>query len=693
MLKNINKKFGTKRGVFWSTVFAFIFILLNLLLIDKILTLTSDIRAASYVKKVNKIIDKDLQSVSQHSQAIVDSGLLNQYIKNNDSESIIKIIETEKAKRGLDMMMTINDQGVVLSRAEFSFRTGDYILQNKDWGSYVANGHPITIIEIGTSVPLIISAVTPIIEEDKFIGAINVAIPLDNKYIQKIKDQIGGKPEILLYSKEHGLTATTLAMDENSKGMNFLMNYFNTGFNIASLSKDKFLSFDDRHYRMVGIEFPGIKKNPGGILLAIPNNYMFISFLLATLFAIFIYFVIYKYLSLKRKSFLRLKDKKYSKHFIGSVFLLMSLLMSLHSFDRILDKKYTKIGEPPFVLYNSVLKITPEKGILDKNFQHRFTVTIKPGGEAINAIGAVINYDPQKISVLEIVKTNSICRQDMFIEQSIDNELGQVRIACVLPDYQPSIKEATVAELSIKLKKTGSFELNFDENSSVLAADGLGTDVLRMTVAGFYQVQDFKLIKNQLGPVLILSSSHPNSNRWYNRKEINISITPNEYHEYAYSFDQNPYTVPDDFKTNIKTYLNFQVNRDGVYYFHIRSKKENIENSTNHFKIMIDSTPPELIEKYISQTTINTGEVVRLTFEAQDEQSGIQSTYIKIDNNLLLPVDSPIYITIAEKGNHQIMIRTFDNANNFTDDYLHLKVKGESIFKKIIDIDLSSIFD
>lgn len=108
---------------------------------------------------------------------------------------------------------------------------------------------------------------------------------------------------------------------------------------------------------------------------------------------------------------------------------------------------------------------------------------------------------------------------------------------------------------------------------------------------------------------------------------------------------------------------------------------------------MIDSTPPELIEKYISQTTINTGEVVRLTFEAQDEQSGIQSTYIKIDNNLLLPVDSPIYITIAEKGNHQIMIRTFDNANNFTDDYLHLKVKGESIFKKIIDIDLSSIFD
>lgn len=691
MFKKINKKLDNKKAILWSTFFIFIFFILSLIFINEITHSISSVKLKNYTNKINLAIDQDLENLSKQSQEIVDSGILNSYIKNNDKESIIKATDIEKKKRGLDMVMTINDQGVVLSRAEFSERTGDYVLQNKNWGHFISNKHPITVIESGTNYPLLIVAVTPIIEDGQLIGAVNVAKKIDKNFIESIKNRINQNFEFIVFSENEGIIASTINTENNSEDFNFFINSFNTNSGIKTENNPEYISINEQNYHLSFIPFMGISQSPGGVLLVMPHQHFLIVFILSLIFSIIAYLLSYKYVSIENKSFLKKIQSRKQKNVIGLTVLIASLIISSSSFEEIVKKRHSQIHPPSFLIYNSILKISPEQSVIDKNFHHLFDIEIEPGGEKINAVGAIINYDPEKIIISEIIKNNSICRQDMFIEQAIDPDLGQVRIACVLPEYQPSIKNGLIAQLSIKAKNTGNFLLEFDKESSVLAADGLGTNVLRMSVDGTYQVKDFRN-EGASDYVLVFSPSHPNSNNWYQNKNVTISISPEKNNQYAYDFNQDPNFEPNNFVDEINPYLNFTSSDDGVYYFHIKSKNGNIESQTNHFKIMIDNEPPRLIEKNVSQDKIKTGEVVRLTFKAEDDRSGIQSTYIKIDNNLLLPVASPVYIPFTSKGNHKITIRSFDNANNYHDEYIDIKVNGDSLLDKIINLDFSKLF-
>ena len=109
-----------------------------------------------------------------------------------------------------------------------------------------------------------------------------------------------------------------------------------------------------------------------------------------------------------------------------------------------------------------------------------------------------IKYNPEIVEIVDIIKENSICRTDMFIEKNINNESGELNIACIMPNFSTGIKKGLVAKLVLQPKKEGSFMLDFTEDSQVLANDGLGTDVLRTAIGGFYIVENFLKESKQL---------------------------------------------------------------------------------------------------------------------------------------------------------------------------------------------------
>ncbi|MBI2552804.1 hypothetical protein HYW17_05925 [Candidatus Uhrbacteria bacterium] len=332
---------------------------------------------------------------------------------------------------------------------------------------------------------------------------------------------------------------------------------------------------------------------------------------------------------------------------------------------------------PPYLLYNSTLRFEPESGLIElaSLAPYRVDIRVNPGGEAINAAGVLVEYDPEMVMVSEIDTTRSFCGQDFFLEKTIDQQQGRVNISCIAPGAGFSGPDATVAALRIKPLREGTFSLRFNKETHILAADGLGTNVLRTTTNGSYRVARIGTAletaqNNHLAAPLVVSDSHPNSERWYPRTSVRLSwdkAAPGEV--YRYALDRLPDTAPSEGRTVAGDTITLQIERDGIYYFHIARQKNNRLGPATHFKFMVDATPPHPPAIKASAAAVTANETVRLEFSSQDEASGLQSRYfyVKLDEGVFLPVASPLYVAFSEPGSHTVTVRAFDNAGNSRD--------------------------
>lgn len=361
---------------------------------------------------------------------------------------------------------------------------------------------------------------------------------------------------------------------------------------------------------------------------------------------------------------------KLVEHFLVILFLLFLIFPAVYVVKLFSSvHQVSTIDQLPFAIYNSTLRFNPEFGVYNKRYAQDIQIVISPGGEAINAVQAVVKYDPSLIKVTDILFTNSFCDPGMVIEREIDNINGQVKIQCGLPNPGYSKPDGVVADLLVQPIKDGIFNLSFDpQNSRVLANDGLGTDVLRTATNGAYRVA----INN--APVFIFSPTHPNNSRWYNQKEIRFNWQRYFGYQYSYFFGTS---LADQTKATFTLWDNqtISVRDDGKYYFSLTGIKGKTI-ATDVFSVQIDSTPPEVPRILASQTEILEGQVVRFKFASKDNLSGLQKNYyVKFDNNVFFPVANQLDVPFYGKGIHKVTVRAFDNANNFSDASLNINVK------------------
>jgi hypothetical protein len=704
MLKDLKKIHRNPKFLILTILLSFFTFIITINIVNKVFYYENLFSGKAQLNKVYKILDADRENLYQSAKKIAHSPDMVQAFKDDDLEKINYLITEEKEASAINLIMAINRNGVAISRKSLPTHVGDYILKNKNWENILKNGHEINIIEPGTNyIDLLMKSVHPIMVDNEFIGAMVLAKKLDDQYALELKKILNYNAEIIFYSQDSGIVASSFELDTKQYTGNetkfFMSQYFNTRSNLAQNDdKEKIhLAIDGIKYNISNIDFIKVNNKNNGLLILHPQSYSYTAMLIASIFSILLAYLLIQYLKNKNKKFL-LKNKVTKKNTaIISFILLINWILLTFIANSLFRNNYHTLKIPDNLIYNSVLKIQPENSIIDKNFQYTMSIKIEPGGEDINAISTNLNYDPQMVNVLDIIKTDSICRQDLFLEQLIDNQKGQVRISCVLPDFNLLIKEGKIADLVIQAQQTGPFVIEFDPSSQVLANDGLGTNVLRTHINASYQTQDLteQHSINNLAIPIIISPTHPNNARWYNKKDIKLSWLNHHEHKYIYLLDKNPKSIPKTEKgisIDSTDSIELSIKEDGVYYFHLQVDKEDIEFPTAHFKLMIDATPPNFVEKRASHPEIKTGEVSRISFEAQDDQSGLQSYYIKIDNNIFLPVVPPLYIPFHQAGIHNIMIRAYDNTDNYIDELIQVKVNGRNLFEKIINIDLIKWF-
>lgn len=644
---------------------------------------------------VQQILDRKLDYLYQTAQEIVDSKTVDQYIKNEDILELSSILDQLKNKYNLKLLLAVNGEGVALSRIGTPAKRGDYILQNTDWGQALMQKQSVKVIDKSPNYPLLLLGAVPILENDNFIGAIVVAENIDDQFALTLKEQsLKSTTQLAFYSDAKGVTGSSFAqyIKEQTAETTFIDSYFNTYSSVIASRPDSqqydFFNIFNHNFLIKKVAIPGQNLSQGGVLIFGYNNNPLFSLIASLIFTTTIILIIVLYFCLTGKCLIT-QGRFTRKN--GLILGLLGVLIAAGSFlaiNAILNKKYTHITKPSYLLYNSILKISPEQGIIDKNFRHRAAIMIEPGGEPINGVTAIINFDPKIIQVDDIITINSFCNPDTFLEKSIDNDIGQINISCITAGSSFLEREGIVAELLINPIKVGDFELTFDKSSRVLAKDGLSTDVLRLTIGGYYQIKDYTALDDDTDKLLVFSTSHPNGARWYNTRNINLSWAGQSNSQYSYLLDQAADSIPDEKYLTAKNNINLIANTDGIWYFHIKQIKNNKAGPTSHLKIKIDTTPPEFTEIFASQTTIKTGDIVRLMFASKDELSPKQSHYIQIDKGIFLPVVSPVYIPFTDSGQHQITVRVYDQANNFSEHKIAITVTGQSFWQDYLHINV-----
>ena len=326
-----------------------------------------------------------------------------------------------------------------------------------------------------------------------------------------------------------------------------------------------------------------------------------------------------------------------------------------------------------------------------------FTATIQtdPQGTSINAVEAKLSFDNTKLSVVSVGKTGSAFTL-WTTEPTFSNTAGTIDFGGGSPT--PFSTRSTLVTVTFRVLAEGSANVRI-ASASVLAADGLGTDVY--TGAGNATYTTSAAATPPPAP----TPTTPTPREETNTDESNAAITfgdpprapeagstifldpetwyatkvgvftwdvPFDVSELALDFstssDFDPQTVYDPPIEQIST--NDELLIDGVQYLTMQYRNQVGWGGILHRKLMIDTIPPKTF--VINVRAGNTASAFPLLmFEADDETSGVARYEMTIADGEPFEVTPDqarlgYLLTNLEDGTYTVKVVAIDRAGNKT---------------------------
>ena len=322
-----------------------------------------------------------------------------------------------------------------------------------------------------------------------------------------------------------------------------------------------------------------------------------------------------------------------------------------------------------------------------------FTVSIRVESSAsMNAASGVVIFPADKLEILSVSKSGSIF--NLWVQEpSFSNREGNIRFEGIV--LNPGFNgDGKLISVTFRTKTAGEAGLNFS-SSSVLANDGLGTNILSYLGAANFAISTGAIsapeevtapsrlpskplvkqeVKNPDGEMVLIRDSEA-PEKWVNSRYNKLSwIIPSGITGVSLLFNDRPSSNPgsksDGFFDN-KVYERLD---DGIYYAHTRLINSLAAGPIEHFKIMVDATPPEPFEIILPDGKITANPTPRIRFETTDNLSGIDRYEIKISGqnggdwfNAATLKTASYLLPKLKPGEHQIFIRAYDKAGNYAE--------------------------
>jgi hypothetical protein len=322
-----------------------------------------------------------------------------------------------------------------------------------------------------------------------------------------------------------------------------------------------------------------------------------------------------------------------------------------------------------------------------------FTVTIQtnPQGQSVNAVEAKLSFDNTKLSVTGLSKTGSVFSL-WTAEPAFSNSAGTIDFGGGSPS--PFSTRSNVITVTFKALKEGSAAVSVS-SASVLAADGLGTDVYTNGVNGTFTITaastenptptpETPADDDDSGAAITFgdpprapeagSTTFLDPELWYATKsgvftwEIPFDVDVLAL-DMSTSSEHEPKTVYDppieQFTTNDEILI------DGVQYLTMQYKNQVGWGAILHRKLMIDTLPPRPFTIDVRAGN-SPSAFPLLTFEADDETSGIARYEMTIAGGepiVITPDEAKLGYMLKnlEDGTYTVKVVAYDFAGNKTE--------------------------
>jgi len=297
-----------------------------------------------------------------------------------------------------------------------------------------------------------------------------------------------------------------------------------------------------------------------------------------------------------------------------------------------------------------------------------FTVSLylNTEGNEINVVQADLKFSQNLIQVTS-PSTGSSFIAEWLTPPNYSNERGIISFRGGIPGGLAT-SAGLVSSITFRAVSSGRAKIEFTKGSKVLLNDGKGTNILASTIGGQYNV----VVPPPEGP-RVFSPTHPNPNVWYSDSGVAFSWEKEGgVTDFSWEFNQNSGARPDAQSEGIDTAISFSDVSDGVWYFHLREKKNRVWGKTSYVAVRIDtSSPREFIPRVETYTRL-VGYQTMVYFETSDDFSGLDHYEVSVidltgpesSRSFFTEELSPYKVPFKKAGKYNIIIRAVDKAGN-----------------------------
>lgn len=294
--------------------------------------------------------------------------------------------------------------------------------------------------------------------------------------------------------------------------------------------------------------------------------------------------------------------------------------------------------------------ISPSTGSYSAGQTFSTTIRVVPNGDNVNAVESVLNFDPATLSVVSVSKDGSVFSL-WTTEPTFSNTNGTITFGGGSPT--PFTSTSNILTVTFRTVTNGSANVTFGD-TSVLAADGRGTDVFKNATNGSYTIaagttpttptpttptpppaedtssEEAIIFGDPPRQPEVGSPTFLDPETWYSRTEGVFSWTiPFDVTAVAVEVTTDPENVPQDIEEAIieppveEFVVSKDILKDGVQYISVNFENQVGWGAVTNRKLQIDTTPPEPFAINVRAGT-SKDSFPLLNFEANDVTSGIE---------------------------------------------------------------------
>jgi hypothetical protein len=321
----------------------------------------------------------------------------------------------------------------------------------------------------------------------------------------------------------------------------------------------------------------------------------------------------------------------------------------------------------------ATLRLSPETGVYTAGGTFTANVVINTEGKSVNAADGQLSYNPKEISVVSVNRNSSIFNL-WTLEPTFSNTTGSITFGGGSPSGYKGAN-GNIMSITFRALGAGAPKVIF-KGGSILAADGLGTNILTSMVGGTYTIgaktdtpePEYIAPPNTPKAPVITSKTHPNFDSWYTETSAELSWTlPSDVTTVRTLLDEAPLTIPTIVYEDPVSEKRLENLPDGVSYFHIQFKNKDGWGKVTHVPLRIDTESPTRFE--IGEEGGDPTNPVRTLVFTIDDISPIPRYRIQIDGGEPLEYSDEkntkrYELSDLPPGHHTVIIEAFDSAGN-----------------------------